>query len=432
MAHFGYLQKHVEEYSDLSSCSSSATSNISDYTGEERNETIWSGLAGQSGANLTNMSCCTSSDQSLDQRSNNPTASFPTQSGYTNHGNHGNTTHTAPYLPGTAAYQVDYTSQMPNSYIPGNPGLQHTQTNYGNPTVPASGGFSFDRSDSMSTSQQSIFLMFNDFPTLISSQLNEFSGTRTVFGYAESVPHEDIGEPTSRPKQNFCVEYDCDRIKKAMDAMIRKEKVVVEVMAGRSVDQRVAIVQKYQSMYKEDLFARFKSITNGNLRECLVKLCYTPEEFDAVELRRAMRGVDTDEDTIIEILCSRTNEHIRRIKHVYPKLFNGRDLENDANNDITYEFKRICIALLQADRDEFLFVDANVVRNDAEELRRTMELTIGTDESRLIAIFATRSYAHLRAVFTEYKRIGKYTLEDALKFQMPGRTFFNVLLSMGK
>ncbi|RTG80678.1 uncharacterized protein DC041_0004833 [Schistosoma bovis] len=105
----------------------------------------------------------------------------------------------------------------------------------------------------------------------------------------------------------------------ALDRLKIREKEIVEVMGRRPVVQRIAILQKYKSLYKDNLFAIFNSKLTGYLKDCLIALCYTPAEFDAIELHRAMRGTDTDEDTIIEILCTRSNEQIKRIKNVYPK-----------------------------------------------------------------------------------------------------------------
>nr|AAW24836.1 SJCHGC01883 protein [Schistosoma japonicum] len=97
-------------------------------------------------------------------------------------------------------------------------------------------------------------------------------------------------------------------------------------------------------------------------------LCCSPAEFDARELHRAMKGAGTDESVLIEILCTRTNHQIRPIKEAYGKVFSGHDLERGIIGDTSGDFKHLCIALVQAGRDESTQVDAQRVRKDAEAL----------------------------------------------------------------
>ncbi|XP_018651721.1 putative annexin [Schistosoma mansoni] len=316
-----------------------------------------------------------------------------------------------PYLPGTASFNIDYRNQMQSPYIAGNPCSKNPQTDYFS-SVPSS-KCSFG-CDPVNINREPVYPMFDDFPVPVSCQFNDLFGTSRVFGYGESAPYEDIITPTVTVEPNFFVEHECERLGKRLCRISVDERKVIQVMGHRPVVQRVAILQKYRSMYGKNLPAKFNSKLNGCFKDCLIALCYTPAEFDAIELRRAMRGPDTDKDTIIEILCSRTNEHIRRIKNVYPKLFNGRDLEDDVNDDTEHLFKSIHIALLRANRDEFTFIDGNLVQRDVEELIRALKQNIRIEESKFIPILITRSYGHLRAVFNEYSSLNKCNLEEEM------------------
>ncbi|VDQ00502.1 unnamed protein product [Trichobilharzia regenti] len=250
---------------------------------------------------------------------NTPSAPFAGQINFTNPPPYAGAVSTRDsYIPGTAPYQMDYSSVMQTPYAVGNPGLQTLQTD----CLPSpSNRSSYIDDNPANQRQNSMYSMFDGLPAPISCQSTDMSSSSSsrVFGFSESAPHEDIMEPTLRPAANFCVERDCERLKKAMAGIGANEKEIAEVMGHRSVEQRVAIVQKYKSMYGKDLYQKFKSELHGRFEDCIVALCYTPVEFDALELRRAMKGAGTDEDALIEILCSRTNEQIRRIKEVYPK-----------------------------------------------------------------------------------------------------------------
>lgn len=97
------------------------------------------------------------------------------------------------------------------------------------------------------------------------------------------------------------------------------EKELIDVMTHRSAKQRVEIVKKYKTMFGKDLQSKFKSELSGNFEKLMLALCCSLVEFDARELHHAVKGLGTDEDAIIEILCSRTNQQLRKIKQVYEK-----------------------------------------------------------------------------------------------------------------
>lgn len=97
------------------------------------------------------------------------------------------------------------------------------------------------------------------------------------------------------------------------------EKAIIEIMGRRSFEQRTKIVLQFKTMYGKDLIKEFKSELSGHFYECVEALCYSPEDFDAMQLRKAVKGAGTDEDALIEILCSRTNEQIRKVKEAYKR-----------------------------------------------------------------------------------------------------------------
>lgn len=71
------------------------------------------------------------------------------------------------------------------------------------------------------------------------------------------------------------------------------------------------------------MIADLKSETSGNFSKLLERLMMDPVELDCFELKQAVKGVGTDEEALIEILASRSNERIRAINGTYKKsIFN--------------------------------------------------------------------------------------------------------------
>ncbi|KAG5450043.1 Annexin A11 [Clonorchis sinensis] len=226
--------------------------------------------------------------------------------------------------------------------------------------------------------------------------------------------------PTLRPYPNFNPDQDCEKLRKAMKGVGTDEKAIIDVLAHRTADQRVQIVKKFKTAYGKDLIHELKSELTGHFEDVIVAMCYSLEEFDARELRRAMEGAGTDEQTLIEILCSRNNAQIRKIKEVYHTIFKGRDLEKDLMNETHGHFKRILISLVQANRDENPNVDMNAVNADVRALYEAGEKQLGTDESTFNRILVSKSEAHVRAVINAYASVSKKDFEDALKSEMSG------------
>ena len=108
-------------------------------------------------------------------------------------------------------------------------------------------------------------------------------------------------------------------------------------------------------------------------------------EMDCAALRGAMRGLGTDEDTIINIICSRNNLQRQEIKRYYISAY-GRDLIKDLKSELSGNFENVVIAMFQTPA-EF----------DSESLYKAMK-GLGTDEGVLIEIIGSRTTYQLNLI----------------------------------
>ncbi|XP_074143220.1 annexin A4 [Sminthopsis crassicaudata] len=123
---------------------------------------------------------------------------------------------------------------------------------------------------------------------------------------------------------------------------------------------------------------------------------------DAQKLRKAMKGLGTDEDAIIDVLAYRTVSQRQEIKIAYKSSI-GRDLIKDLKSELSGKFERVILGMMMP-----------TVLYDVSELKRAMK-GAGTDEGCLIEILVSRTPQEIREINETYKREYGKSLEDDIR-----------------
>ncbi|KAK7934229.1 hypothetical protein WMY93_005125 [Mugilogobius chulae] len=181
------------------------------------------------------------------------------------------------------------------------------------------------------------------------------------------MPDESVlkNEGTVTAAPNFNASGDAGVLEKAIKTKGVDENTIIEVLVKRSNDQRQQIKAAYQQASGKSLESALKSALKGDLEEVVLALLKTPSQYDAEQLKLAMKGLGTDEDTVIEILASRTNNEILGIKEAYKTEYK-KDLENDIKSDTSGDFRKALLELCKAGRTEG--VVEQLVDSDARTL----------------------------------------------------------------
>jgi len=236
--------------------------------------------------------------------------------------------------------------------------------------------------------------------------------------------------PTIRRNPFFNAAEDC---KKIYDAMKVKgiggtdENAIINALTKLSLSQRLELVSTYKQVYQKDLVEKLKKKLGGKLENAIVALLQPAEVYDAHSLHDAVCGLGTNEDTIIEILCSRSSEELNAVEKAYKTLYK-EDLEKAIAGDTSGPVKRLLIARLTDERlvaykgwpSRGFQVDLAKAQSDAKILFGASPKTWATNEAISILIFAQRSLAHLRVVFDEYKKLSNKEVEATIKDEMSG------------
>ncbi|XP_072530414.1 annexin A6 isoform X1 [Salminus brasiliensis] len=248
------------------------------------------------------------------------------------------------------------------------------------------------------------------------------------------------------------------RLYKSMKGLGTADNTLIRIMISRSEIDMLDIRECFRLRYEKSLHCMIQDDTSGEYKRTLLKLCggdddiageFFPEaaqiaykmweisamtkvqlrgtiypyaDFDpasdAQDLRKAMKGFGTDEDTIIEIVARRSNAQRQEIRQVFKSLL-GRDLMADLKSELSKNLCRLIMGLMMTPADF-----------DAKMMKKAME-GAGTDEHALIEILVTRSNQEIQAMCAAYQKAFKKSLEDAIRSDTSGH-FCRILVSLAQ
>ena len=227
-----------------------------------------------------------------------------------------------------------------------------------------------------------------------------------------------ISDGTVKPYPNFDPKQDAEVLRKAMKGFGTDEKAIINVLTKRSNSQRVYISVAFKQLYGKDLIDDLKSELKGNFEDVIIGLMTPMNDYLASEVRRAMSGVGTDEDVLVEVLCTRTNQEIWGIVESYRRLY-GKNLEDDIKSDTSGHFQRLLVSTCTGARSEAP-ADEERAKQNAHALFAAGVGQWGTDESVFNSILVAESFHQLAVTFYEYEKLAGHTVANAIDKEMSG------------
>ena len=212
---------------------------------------------------------------------------------------------------------------------------------------------------------------------------------------------------------------DADALKKAFKGIGCDKKAIIDITVNRNNAQRQQIREAYKASYGRDLMKDLKSELHNHLEDAVLALYTDPIEYDADELRAAMKGLGTNEDTLIEIIASRPPHVLKAIIAKFKEKYN-RDLEKDVKSETSGTLRKLLIALLQCGRGTNTNPNQAQCAEIAQEIYKAGEKKLGTDESVFNKYFCTLSPHELAAVSREYHKLSGHTILQAIDKEFHG------------
>ncbi|KAM7373435.1 hypothetical protein PAMP_008286 [Pampus punctatissimus] len=193
---------------------------------------------------------------------------------------------------------------------------------------------------------------------------------------------------TVRPFSNFHPDRDAMQIQAALEK--KDAGTLVRILTNRSNAQRQMIAKNFEDITQKDLAAGVKKALSGDLETLLLELLMLPLAYEAHRLQQAMVGLGTDEETLLEILCTRSGQQLQEICAAYEYLYK-KDLEKELKGETSGDFAKLIVALLNK---------ANVtggVQRDIQSLSASLSGK-KADAGPWIDILTSRDSDHLNKV----------------------------------
>lgn len=225
--------------------------------------------------------------------------------------------------------------------------------------------------------------------------------------------------PTVVPAAGFDATADGDALRAAMKGFGTDEQAIIDILCARSNEQRQQIARYFTNALGRDIIDDLKSELGGKFEDVIVGLMMPPAQYLCKQLHKAMAGMGTNESTLVEIMCTKTNEEMHQLVGVYEDMYD-RPLAEHLCSETDGYFRRLLTMIITGVRDESGAMDADAAKEQAAALWAAGEAKLGTDEEVFNRIFAHSSFEQLRLVFDEYKALSGQTIEQAIKHEMGG------------
>ncbi|KAK4860334.1 hypothetical protein QYF36_021452 [Acer negundo] len=148
--------------------------------------------------------------------------------------------------------------------------------------------------------------------------------------------------------QTKMIEDDCKAINTAGETKSAAEKVFIPIFTDRSRAHLAALISAYKNMFGKPLEKTIRKETSGNFEYSLLVILRCADNssmYFAKVLRKAMRGLGTDDSTLIWIVATRTELDMHHIKVEYKKKY-GKTLNDAIHSETSGHYRTFLLSLI--------------------------------------------------------------------------------------
>ena len=124
-------------------------------------------------------------------------------------------------------------------------------------------------------------------------------------------------------------------------------EVFTKIFTEKSQAEFIRIAQLYYKLTKKTILQAVEKEFSGDCKEALIGIIYamlSPAEYFAKKVYKAVKGLGTDNTTLIRILITRDEKDMPQIKQFFKQLYK-KDMLEAVKDDTSGNYQKILIEL---------------------------------------------------------------------------------------
>ena len=199
----------------------------------------------------------------------------------------------------------------------------------------------------------------------------------------------------------------------------KDENTITEMTINLTTKERLQLRENYKSKFNKDLIEDIEKYTKSDLCTLLTSIYKDPVEYDADLLYKAMKGIGTNDDILIEVISFRSFSRLSKVKEKFKEKYN-KDLISEVKSETSGDYRTTLINLLEKERSTNKQPDLDNCVKIAEELYGAGEGKLGTDENVFVKYFTSLSPEELALVGKEYHKKYKKNIVHVIENEIDG------------
>ena len=180
------------------------------------------------------------------------------------------------------------------------------------------------------------------------------------------------------------------------------EDEIIEIICSKSQSEIKDLNNQYEIIYEAKLKEVLEKILKGKLKDLIEALLQDPIEYDANEVYKAIKGIGTDDDALIEIISTRTPDRLKEVSKKYFEMRNNT-MDFDIENDTSQAYGKLITNMSKGERSENPYPNIKKIKEICNEL--TKEIGGGKiNKDIYVKYFSELSLFELRMLYRVFEK----------------------------